>query len=257
MVSAVKHNLWDNPDRWVALGLSQVIAILIISIATVALGDSVLALMLLDVKSEQFIYPFNIHNLLHLVFFLGLGDLYVRWRCGSRERLFLKMNLLPEDAETVLQPQDMPPIRQKVAGLHHADVGILPYLADIGILQFLASKSVDQTVKVIDSSLELMAHRVELKYAFCRYLVWAIPTIGFIGTVLHISRALQQINPETPDLGLLTATLGVAFYTTLVALVESAILVFGLQIIEAREELALNDAGQYIMRNLINRLYAG
>ena len=42
----------------------------------------------------------------------------------------------------------------------------------------------------------------------------------------------------------------------MVALVESAILVFLLHLVQEREESALNDAGDYTLRNLINRLYA-
>jgi hypothetical protein len=42
----------------------------------------------------------------------------------------------------------------------------------------------------------------------------------------------------------------------MVALVESAILVFLLHLIQEREESALNSAGDYTLRNLINRLYA-
>jgi hypothetical protein len=42
----------------------------------------------------------------------------------------------------------------------------------------------------------------------------------------------------------------------MVALVESAILVFLLHLVQEREESALNSAGDYALRNLINRLYA-
>lgn len=53
----------------------------------------------------------------------------------------------------------------------------------------------------------------------------------------------------------LSANLGVAFYTTLLALVQSAMLVLALHITQAREERVLNRAGQYCLDNLINRLY--
>ena len=49
--------------------------------------------------------------------------------------------------------------------------------------------------------------------------------------------------------------LGVAFNTTLLALLQSAVLVFALHVIQSREEIALNRAGQYCLDNLINRLY--
>ena len=256
-MSAVVHNLWIQPDRALILALSQVVAVLCIALASVTLGQSLAGVILLDSATTQFVYPFTIQNVMHLLFFLGLGELYVRWRIACHELAFLDLELLPEDADTVLEQRNLPPIRQRVARLHQGDQGFLPYLIDLGILQFMASRSVDQTLTVIDSALELIAHRVDLNYAFSRYLVWVIPTIGFIGTVVGIAMALQAINPDAPDLRQLTAALGVAFYTTLVALVQSAVLVFGLQIIQAMEERGVNRAGQYVLKNLVNRLYVG
>jgi len=228
-MSTAAARLWSDPDRWTVLALSQVAAVLFISLATLALGPSLAGIILLDAATTQFLYPFTIQNAMHLLFFLGLGELYVRWRCAEQEWAFTRLGLLPEDTETVLRRRDLAPIRQRVAGLHRDDAGHLPYL---------------------------IAHRVDLRYALSRYLVWVIPTIGFIGTVVGIAMALQQINPEAPDLRQLTGSLGVAFYTTLVALVQSAVLVFGLQIVQAREEEGVNRAGQYVLRHLINRLYA-
>jgi hypothetical protein len=51
--------------------------------------------------------------------------------------------------------------------------------------------------------------------------------------------------------------LGVRFYTTLVALVESAILVLLLHVVQAREEPAVNQADHDTLVNVINRLYTG
>lgn len=256
-MSAVRYNVWDNPDRWVILGFSLCVALVFIALATAVLGSSLAGIILLDSATTQFVYPFTIQNVMHLLFFLGLGELFFRWRHAQRELGYLEMKLLPEDHDTVLRTQSLPPIRQRVCTLYQGERGHLPYLIDLGILQFMASQSVDQTVTVIDSSLELIAHRVDLNYAFSRYLAWVIPTIGFIGTVVGIAMALQQIDPDAPDLRQLTASLGVAFYTTLVALVHSAFLVLGLQLIQAREEWSVNAAGQYVLKNLVNRLYAG
>jgi len=92
-----------------------------------------------------------------------------------------------------------------------------------------------------------------------RYLVWVIPTVGFIGTVIGIALAMSLIDPNAAGqpLGEIARALGVSFYTTLVALGESAILVLLLHLVQAREELAVNRAGHYTLVNLINRLYAG
>ena len=58
------------------------------------------------------------------------------------------------------------------------------------------------------------------------------------------------------DIRDVASTLGVGFDCTMVALVESAILVFLLHLVQEREEGALNSAGDYTLRNLINRLFA-
>ena len=92
-----------------------------------------------------------------------------------------------------------------------------------------------------------------------RYIVWVIPTLGFLGTVIGIANALEGIAEMRPDdenlLRILTTKLGTAFFTTLLALAMSGIMVFFMHIIQGREERALNLSGQYCLDNLINRLY--
>ena len=127
-----------------------------------------------------------------------------------------------------------------------------------------SSRSVDQANALLNSSLELFQHEIDLKYNMLRYMVWLIPTLGFIGTVIGIALALGEAgnmpNMEESDaLGAwmksLTGSLALAFNTTLVALLLSAVLVFLMHIAQGREETALNRAGQYCLDNLINRLY--
>jgi biopolymer transport protein ExbB/TolQ len=101
------------------------------------------------------------------------------------------------------------------------------------------------------------ARDCDVRYATMRYIVWVIPTIGFIGTVIGIALALAQVDPAAPDLKQLTALLGMSFYTTLVALCQSAILVLLMNLVQTREEMSLNAAGHYTLHNLINRLYSG
>ena len=72
------------------------------------------------------------------------------------------------------------------------------------ILQFQGSHSVNQANSLLNSSLELFQHELELKYAMLRYLVWLIPTLGFIGTVVGIAFALDYAanieDPQDPTL---------------------------------------------------------
>lgn len=190
-----------------------------------------------------------------MLFFFALGELFIRRRASQKEAAYLGKNYLPESDDAVLSIDDLGPIRRKVAGTFDAESGFLPYLIDLCVLQTQASRSVDQTVSVLNAALELIAHRVDLRYQLLRYLSWAIPTVGFIGTVAGIGSALTLIDPENMQMKLITGSLAVAFDTTVIALFESAIIVFLLNMIQKEEELAVNRAGSYCLKNLINRLY--
>lgn len=257
--------LWERPRRVTIALAAMVLAGLFIALLTIVLpAGSPAAVLLLDHQIQTssgtpFVYPLTVQNLTHLILFIGLGEVFCRWRSAARECALLSEGLLPQAYEVVLQSHDLPQIRAKVANRHDGEQGFLTGLIDLCILQFQASRSVDQTVSVLNSSLELLAHRVDLRYALLRYLVWAIPTVGFIGTVIGITLALSMIDSSAAiqPLGEITHALGISFNTTLVALAESAILVLLLHLVQAHEELAVNQAGHYTLVNLINRLYAG
>ena len=247
------------PPRAIVLGAFVGAGIALIALLTLVLPDPI-ALILLDRRpadaSSTLPYPFTIQNLTHLLLFAGLGELFVRWRVAQQEHALIAAQMLPEDSTTVLQAHNLGPIRESVAGRHDEGNGFLPSLIELSILQFFSSRSVDQTVSVMNSKLELMAHRVELRYTMLRYVSWLIPTIGFIGTVVGISATLAQAGASAePELRDLATTLSVSFNTTMVALLESALLVLFMNIVESREEAALSRSGDYCLRNLINRLY--
>ncbi len=247
-----------NPlhNRPAMAGLMTMVSAVVILILTYTLGHNMAAVILLD-RDGFFPYPFTIQNLMHVLFFIGLGELWIRRSAARAEKAWRNEHFLPEDEHTVLQASDLSGIRRSVAGKADSENGFIPYLIQTCILQFQASRSVDQTVSVLNSSLELISHRVDLRYTMIRYLIWVIPTIGFIGTVIGIAATLAMVDPADPDLAALTASLAVAFNTTLVALIHSAILVFVQHLVQENEERAVNDAGQYVLQHLINRLYSG
>lgn len=223
--------------------------------------DSTLAVFLLDYSSKSFfapIYPFTIQNVMYLMMAVGLADLSVRHTVTRQEERYIKSKLLPEEDTAILQIDDLGAIRRRVAALKASEHAFLPQLIDLSILQLFTSRSLDQTVEIYTSTLELMSHRLDLAYQTMRFLVWVIPTTGFIGTVVGISIALEGMqDPKNIEFDKVTSGLAVAFYTTIVALVLSAILVFLQNVVQRREESALNRAAQYTLKNLINRVYTG
>ena len=224
--------------------------------------------LMLD-RNTQFRYPFTIQNLMWIVFFFAAGELVVRHRAGISEEDQLGLQLLPEDDETILRRQDVGPIYRRVRQSDPTLQYWLQRLLTGAILQFQSTGSIDQVNAIFNSSMDLYQNETELRYNVLRYLVWLIPTLGFIGTVIGIALALDgagsffagidpndnmsEVGPEM--MTDLTAKLGVAFYTTLLALLQSAGLMFALHVVQGREEGALNRVGQYCLANLVNRLY--
>lgn len=250
--------------NWVALGVSSGAAIVIISFLTVLIGGGPKGNMLIGSTSSP-VYPFTLQNLMHLFFSIGLGQLWVRWLCSYEENLFLqKSGFLPEgELDTIEGDDAVEKIRVNVASAAVRADALLPDLINTCVTQYLKSRSVSDTISVLNSTLELNIHRLDLNYSLIRYIVWAIPTFGFIGTVVGISDALGNLDINTfmgahadkvVQFKTLTADLGFAFATTIVALSLSAVLVFLLNVIQKGEEEVLNKAGKYVLTNLINRL---
>ena len=229
--------------------------------------DSVGAELLIDRNTRIFPYPFTIQNIMWLAFCMAAGELVVRYLAGRRERDQIGLGLLPEDDGTVLRQQDVAPIHARVVESDPESRYLLQRLLSGALLQFRNSGSIGQVTSTIELSIELYHHEIEMRYNMLRYVIWLIPTLGFVGTVLGIAFAMRtagvmfagasiteaSIGPEMMEQ--VTGDLGVAFYTTLLALLQSAVLMFAMHIMEEREEGALNRIGQYSLRNLVNRLH--
>ncbi len=87
------------------------------------------------------------------------------------------------------------------------------------------------------------------RYSFARILIWAIPMLGFLGTVLGISEALGGIEISDDNnfqkmMGGLRSSLYVAFDTTAVALTFAIILMFFQFAVERTESGLLNQVDE-------------
>ena len=227
-------------------------AIVFIGILRFTLGP-VLQEILLD--ADATFWPFTIQNIMWVALFIGLGELFLRWGAASDEEGQRRRGYLPADGET-LDIERLTDIREKIVKRRFGQEAFLPRMITRTIDQYRVSGKEDQAISVLNSSLELYMHEIDLRYSILRYLTWLIPSLGFIGTVMGIMFALQYAgvpaNAEAEDfLYQVTNRLGVAFTTTLVALVMSAVLVLIQSMVQAKEERALNEAGQYCLDNLI------
>ena len=84
--ASVLNQLWDKPKRSHAIVLFALIGVFFIALMSLLLSGRA-AVLVLDKSSQHFVYPLTIQNLMHIMFFIGLGEIFVRWRIASREKI--------------------------------------------------------------------------------------------------------------------------------------------------------------------------
>ncbi|NGX96775.1 MAG: MotA/TolQ/ExbB proton channel family protein [Candidatus Afipia apatlaquensis] len=247
----------DDRRMFVAM-ITAVIGLAVVAVLAATLPEH-MAKTLLD-KGQGGRFPFSVQTPMWVLFFVALGEIYVRYLAASAEARQLRMNYLPEDDRTVLVAADLGSIYGNLRKSADLRKCFLPRLIDRCILQFQSSKSSEQSASLLNTSVEMFIHEVDLRYNMLRYICWVIPSLGFIGTVIGIGSALEFAgdpkNATAPDLlTKVTGLLAVSFEGTFLALVLASILVFLQNIVQSKEEHSLNLSAQYCLDNLINRLY--
>ena len=121
--------------------------------------------------------------------------------------------------------------------------------------RYAATQNVQNLSDAIDSNLEMLAVRQDSDNTMIRYLIWAIPSIGFIGTVRGIGQALSQADQALAgDISGMTDSLGVAFNSTLVALLISIFLMFLFHQLQRLQDTQILDTQEYCEKHLLSRI---
>ena len=96
---------------------------------------------------------------------------------------------------------------------------------------------------------------LEAKLTAIRYILWAIPSIGFLGTVRGIGEALTRANEAIQgDISGVAASLGVAFNSTFVALLVSLALTMISNGLRGREHDRLVKCKMFVSGKLLLQL---
>jgi len=92
-------------------------------------------------------------------------------------------------------------------------------------------------------------------YSFVRLVIWAIPILGFLGTVIGITMALGNLAPKALEESLhgVMGGLAIAFDTTALALGLSMILMFVQYEVDRRESALLNLVDLRVEGDLVGR----
>jgi biopolymer transport protein ExbB/TolQ len=115
-----------------------------------------------------------------------------------------------------------------------------------------STAGLDQELKYLA---EMESIRQQESYAFVRILIWAIPMLGFLGTVIGISEALGSLDVGSDKnfesmMGGLKASLYVAFDTTALALVLAIGLMFGQFLVDRFDQQLLDSVERQVGADL-------
>lgn len=157
--------------------------------------------------------------------------------------------ILPEDARQMSRPiQALPEEQQSY---------LLPRALIAALQRFSSTRNIQDVSSAVSEVLDTESDRLDSELSMVRYISWAIPSIGFIGTVRGIGEALGQAHKAVQgDIAGVTASLGVAFNSTFIALVISIVVMFLMHQLQLQQERLVLDTHSYCDSKLIRHLKA-
>jgi len=198
----------------------------------------------------------------------SVAILFFKWQKLKRQRASMLFDLLPNDIAEEITEDSLPKF---VKHIHELPVepaeSFLVGRVLRGLEHFQVRKSNPEVASMLASHSEIDANAVESSYTLLNVFIWAIPILGFVGTVIGISAAVgsfsgsleaaQDISVLKTSLNNVTGGLATAFDTTLIALVMSMLVMFPSSSMQKSEEDLLNWVDEYCNENLLKRLCDG
>lgn len=172
------------------------------------------------------------------------------------ERKLLGVDLVPVAEGMRILPEDTREFARQVQALPEENQQMLLPRALLNALQrFSSTRNIQDVSSSTHTICESEADRLESELSMIRYISWAIPSIGFIGTVRGIGEALAQADKAVHgDIAGVTLSLGVAFNSTFIALLISIFLMFLVHQLQLLQERLVFDSESYCDAKLIRHM---
>lgn len=193
----------------------------------------------------------------YIAFFWGIFEIRERMLRINYEEQSFSLSLLPEQEQWVLSPDDVNELKIKMIDHEKKHKFLLTDMVKKACTKFRSNRSVGEVLDLVNTLAKINLNRAESSQSMIRYLAWAMPSVGFIGTILGIAQSLgfadQASDPE--KLKLVTSYMYVAFDTTLVALILSIVMMWLYHSLQEREEDLHSNMEEYVIENLVNRIH--
>jgi DNA-directed RNA polymerase subunit RPC12/RpoP len=202
------------------------------------------------------------------LFFWAATMLVGKLRKIRRQQRALLFDVLPSNIGEKITENNLDKFLEYISELPKNAVGSFLVTRCVrGLEHFRVRKSAADTATMLSSQSDLDAGSVDSSYTMFHVFIWAIPILGFLGTVIGVSSAVggftdtlsSSSDMESLKVGLksITGGLGTSFDTTLVALAMAMILTFPVSALQKREGDVIGEVDEYTNEYLLRRLEDG
>ncbi len=191
-----------------------------------------------------------------ILFFWAIAIMAYKGLEAMRERSLLQKDLVHLEEGMKILPEDTREYSRQIQRLPDRVRDLLLPRALLTALQrFNSTRSIQAVSTATTTICETEAERLDSELSMVRYIAWAIPSIGFIGTVRGIGEALALAHQAVEgNISGVTRALGVAFNSTFIALVLSIILMFLVHQLQLLQERLVFETENYCDERLIRHL---
>jgi biopolymer transport protein ExbB/TolQ len=191
-----------------------------------------------------------------ILLFWALAIMGMKAKQNSDEQRMLSRGLIDIREGTSVLPEDARQYSRPLEALTETEQNyLLPRTLLNALGRFATTSSIPAVSEAVREQCDIEADRLDSELSMVRYIAWAIPSIGFIGTVRGIGDALGQAYKAVEgDISGVTVSLGVAFNSTFVALVLSIIIMFALHQLQLSQERLVLNTQRYVDRKLLRHL---
>jgi biopolymer transport protein ExbB/TolQ len=186
------------------------------------------------------------------MFVLGYKMLQTRREQRLLDRDFVRVQpgerILPEDALDRYKE-----LKNQVEGNPQWRDRLLPDCVLAALHRFHATSSIQESSMAVKERAELAADQLDSSLSLVRYIAWAIPAIGFVGTVRGIGNALNYAEEAIKgDISQVTSQLGLAFNSTFVGLLLCLVLMYIIHLVQSSQEELIIDTQAYCRDRLVD-----
>lgn len=195
---------------------------------------------------------------IYVLFFYSFFELYERKKSIKTEFEGFDLNLLPERDQLVLSPEEVGKIKLDIIQLEKDGKRfMLTNFIKKACTQYRNDKSIPDTLQVFNAQVDNSKNELEGNLEIVRYLLGAIISLGFIGTLIGLSTSIGMAHLAKTAEGMpeITRNLNIAFDTTLVALLIGLVLNFFYHRYLQDIDTFYSKTKSYIIDNLISRIY--